>query len=141
MFSCRERQGLAREQAAYRISVPACSPVIFAYTRSRFHAHRSFEHITAHGMSRHHRVSIRGRKYLKGPLVQKILISIEILKQWGSYAVSFIGCRCRVRYKRGKEPSSGQHSAADRWPAVFSSMSMGFDANRRRASDRATHRR
>ena len=73
MLSSYQR-GLASEQAAYRISVPACAPVIFAY--SRFHAHRSLEHITAHGMSRHNRVSI-GRVLLGYPLSIEILVFLS----------------------------------------------------------------
>ena len=40
-----------------------------------------------------------------------------------------------ISYKRGEKPSCGQHLAAARWPAVFSSMSMGFDANPRSSAD------
>ena len=40
-----------------------------------------------------------------------------------------------ISYKRGEKPSCGHHLAAARWPAVFSSMSMGFDANPRSSSD------
>ena len=40
-----------------------------------------------------------------------------------------------ISYKRGEKPSCGQHLAAARWPAVFSSMSMGFDANPRGSAD------
>ena len=42
-----------------------------------------------------------------------------------------------ISYKRGEKPSCGQHLAAARWPAVFSSMSMGFDANPRSSTDAA----
>ena len=49
-----------------------------------------------------------------------------------------------ISYKRGEKPSCGQHLAAARWPAVFSSMSMGFDANPRSSADagknQGTHR-
>ena len=44
-----------------------------------------------------------------------------------------------ISYKRGEKPSCGQHLAAARWPAVFSSISMGFDANPRSSTDAGTY--
>ena len=91
---------------------------------------------------RQNRGQVKGCTFLTHfqALLTRFLLSLESLRQSPFFVDQAASETLRgsvISYKRGEKPSCGQHLAAARWPAVFSSMSMGFDANPRSSADAA----